>query len=69
MFNLETYTPPPLHPNFLAGVRSLPEVYDESSYMGFIKEFGTHFLRSVVMGSRLGRQSEITESQWATLNQ
>jgi len=53
-----TYDHPPVSSNFLAGVKSLPDTYDEDAYMNFLRAFGTHVVTQMILGGRWGWQSE-----------
>jgi hypothetical protein len=52
------YDHPPVSSNFLAGVKSLPDSYDEDAYMNFLRDFGTHVVTQMILGGRWGWQSE-----------
>lgn len=62
-----TYTPPELHPNFLAGIKQLPESYDASKYFKFIEAFGTHYVTELNMGAVFGQQSSFTTTAWSQM--
>ena len=52
--NVNAFKPPPFNDEFLAGVDSLTDLYDEGIYMYFIQIFGTHYARSLRLGGRWG---------------
>ena len=60
---------PPLHKNFIAGLHSLTELYDDAVYRRFIKAFGTHFVSSSTMGAIWGEQTLITSESWTYMVQ
>jgi hypothetical protein len=39
---------------FLNAVKELPEEYDAAPYIDFIETYGTHFVKQVFLGSRMG---------------
>jgi len=53
---MHTYDHPPLDPNFVAGVKYLPNDYSEAEYMQFLKNFGTHAVTQLQVGGRWGWQ-------------
>ena len=59
-----TYTPPKLHPNFVAGVRSLTVVYQPDVYFKFISAFGTHYAAEIDMGALFGQQTSFQTTAW-----
>ena len=61
---IQTYEKPSLHPNFLAGLKSLPTTYESAKYNEFIATFGTHYLSKATMGAIFGQQSEVTSTAW-----
>ena len=60
---------PPFHRNFIAGLHSLTENYNENVYRRFIKSFGTHFVSSSTMGAIFGEQSMFTSDSWTYMVQ
>jgi len=58
---------PPLHKNFIAGLHSLTEEYNEAAYRRFIKAFGTHFITKSKMGAIYGEQSLISSESWSMM--
>ena len=61
------YVYPPFHRNFLGGLSTLTDEYDEAVYRRFIKTFGTHYVTHANMGSMYGQQSEITYENWSKM--
>ena len=63
---------PTIHPNFLAEVKKLPTTYTaatKSAYMSFLQKHGTHYFKSMNMGSKYGYISTITQDSWTKLSQ
>lgn len=47
---------PPLHPDFMRALRSLPAHFNTSSepdYLRLISNYGTHFIRSMELGGQI----------------
>jgi len=66
---IDTFLPPKLSESFVAALNSLPEQYDHDSYMEFIENFGTHFVKQIHMGARFTCITRLTESGWTSLLQ
>lgn len=66
---MSAYNPPKLHPEFIYALKTLPTNYDESAYLRFLKNFGTHALLEINMGARYGMMSSISEKSWEKFNQ
>jgi len=60
---------PPFHPNFIAGLHTLTETYDEHSYRRFLESFGTHYVKKSTMGAIFGEQSMISAESWTYMVQ
>ena len=50
--------------DFLYGVQSLTETYDEETYMQFIQVFGTHYARGLRLGGRWGWLIEFSRNDF-----
>ena len=61
------YTMPTFHRNFVGGLKSLTELYDEGVYRRFLNTFGTHYVKKTIMGAVYGQQSEITYENWSKM--
>merc|ERR1719361_1357092 len=47
------------HPSFATEVFGLPLVYDEQAYSNFVGKYGTHYVKSVTLGSAYFRHNKI----------
>ena len=61
------FNPPNLSQNFINGVTSLDEEYDQDDYVNFIQNFGTHFISHFKMGARYGFISRVTHNNYIKL--
>jgi len=59
--------PPKLSENFVMAINSLPEKYNENSYMEFIETYGTHFIKQVHMGARFACVTRFSQNGWKIL--
>jgi len=53
---MKTFDHPEVDLNFVEGVNSLPDHYDEATYMRFLQVFGTHVVTQLQVGGRWGWQ-------------
>merc|ERR1719186_2193174 len=58
---------PPLSENFLAFVKSLTDEYNKDVYQSVIDNFGTHYIKRILIGSLYGIQSRITKKDWTSM--
>ena len=65
--SVEKYVHPPFHPNFIGGLESLTEEYDEQVYRDFVDSFGTHYIKDADMGAIYGQQSMFTQDGWMNM--
>jgi len=56
---------PPLHKNFIAGLRTLTEDYNFDTYRRVVKAFGTHYISKTKMGALFGKETRITSESWS----
>lgn len=61
---IQEYISPPFHPNFIGGLSTLTEEYNEKIYSRFLHAFGTHFIQDSHMGSYYLFQSMISSQSW-----
>lgn len=66
---INTYLPPKLSENFIAAINTLPETYNDETYMLFLENFGTHYIDQVHMGARFSCVTRLTSESWTTLLQ
>ena len=61
------FNPPKLSQNFINGVDTLKEQYNQDDYVNFIQNFGTHFIANFKMGARYGFISKMTVDNYTKL--
>jgi len=54
--------PLPLTEEFKTGVANLPASYDEQKYLGFVSNYGTHYVKNVFMGAKFTYQMLLATS-------
>jgi len=54
------------HPSFATEVFALPLVYDEEAYSNFVSKFGTHYVKSVTLGSAYFRHNKIKKETFVS---
>ena len=59
------YAHPNFSKNFLYGLATLTDDYEEGTYRRFLNTFGTHYVRQATMGALFGQQTEITFDSWS----
>jgi hypothetical protein len=67
---IDSYTPPALTTNFIAGVKSLPTTFTSSNqylFHNFLQNFGTHFSSSILMGASIGQITAMTNTSYSQL--
>ena len=67
--SVEKYVHPPFTRNFIGGLESLTEEYDEEVYREFVNSFGTHYVKHADMGAIYGQQSMFTLESWIEMEQ
>jgi len=65
--SVHSYSSPELSDNFKSGLDSLPAEYNEEDYLRFIRNFGTHHIKSADMGALYGQQSSISKENWSKM--
>lgn len=63
---IQQYTLPDFHPNFLSALAGLPEEYDQRAYSSIIDSFGTHHVQKTSIGALFGEQSFMTKQNRET---
>jgi hypothetical protein len=61
------YHLPEQSPEFRNAIAALPDEYDEEKYCEFIDFFGTHYARSLTMGSRYGVTHTMTSYTYKSI--
>jgi len=64
---MHTFDHPDVDSNFVAGVDTLPEHYDEASYMRFLRAFGTHVVTQLQVGGRWGWQMSFNRFSYTNM--
>ena len=62
--HLNDLEPPELHPTFVKAARELGKDPSDASMMQFFKDFGSHFIFNINMGSKMGIESEFTSKTY-----
>jgi hypothetical protein len=64
---VDYFSPPPLHQDFVNAVELAPTEYDSDYYLTIIREFGTHYVVSADMGGVYGQQTEFKRESYADM--
>ena len=65
--HIQEYIHPIFGKNFIFGLATLSEEYDEPKYRRFLNTFGTHYIKKATMGAVYGLQAEYTADDWSTM--